>query len=75
MKKPETIPEVTQTVPVGKLDEKAQKDARYKWEMFRETVYVYHDGPPNAGRDICSVNGPMPGDTRPWMVIEFEEGA
>lgn len=66
---------VTRTKPVGELDAQAQLDAKRKQAMFRdERVYVFHDGPPNAGRDICSVNGPIAGDTRDWHVVTFPEG-
>jgi len=57
---------VTQTIHISALDAKAQADARKKWAMFEEPVYVYD----NVDRWICSVNQPHADDTRNWFVIE-----
>lgn len=62
----EPVREVTQTIPVEKLDARAQVNARVKWEMFRETVYAYDD----VARWICSVNQPHADDGRKWFKVE-----
>lgn len=70
MKKPEPVPEVTRGIDIAKLDGRAQDRARMLRKKYGWVLYVYHDGPPNAGLDIVSANGPMPGDTRAWFQIE-----
>lgn len=66
--------DVTQTIPIASLDARAQERARtlrakYGWQLF-----TYHDGPPDAGRDIVGANLPTVDDGYEWFRIEFPEG-
>lgn len=75
MRREEPRKDVTKVKPVGELDAQAQARARHLLAVYGWTLYVFHDGPPNAGRDIVSANCPFADDTRDWSVVQFEEGA
>lgn len=66
--------DVTQTKPLAALDARAQERARMLRAKYGWELYVYHDGPPNAGMDIVGANLPHIDDTREYWRIVFPEG-
>ena len=70
-KREEPRMEVTQTKPLAALDARAQERAKMLRAKYGWTLYIFHDGPPNAGLDIVSANLPFSDDTREWFVVDF----